>query len=106
MQRLPEATWIRLAVWMAIGFLIYFSYGCWNSLEPISMTTFPSLPYNFTLILRLMNYLMILRQKLMFMLIIPLMKTTDNLPLGLAIYFLYAIRDLENRSLTHSPITR
>lgn len=31
MLRLPEATWIRFAVWMIIGFAIYFSYGIWKS---------------------------------------------------------------------------
>lgn len=31
MLRLPEATWIRFAVWMAVGFMVYFFYGLWNS---------------------------------------------------------------------------
>jgi len=28
---LPQDTWIRLAIWSAIGFAIYFFYGFWNS---------------------------------------------------------------------------
>lgn len=31
MFSLPFANWIRLLIWLAIGFVIYFCYGMWNS---------------------------------------------------------------------------
>ncbi|KAM4796697.1 high affinity cationic amino acid transporter 1 [Rhinophrynus dorsalis] len=36
MMQLDKGTWIRFAVWMVIGFIIYFSYGMWNSSEAAS----------------------------------------------------------------------
>ncbi|XP_045162286.2 cationic amino acid transporter 2-like isoform X2 [Mercenaria mercenaria] len=44
MLRLPNATWIRFAVWMAIGFIVYFFYGFRNSnqgLRESETDTFP-----------------------------------------------------------------
>lgn len=43
MTMLDVMTWIRFAVWIALGLVIYFCYGLWNSnekdLSPASSTT-------------------------------------------------------------------
>ncbi|KAF4788064.1 High affinity cationic amino acid transporter 1 [Turdus rufiventris] len=33
MLQLDAGTWIRFAIWMLIGFIIYFTYGMWHSVE-------------------------------------------------------------------------
>ncbi|KAM5179453.1 high affinity cationic amino acid transporter 1 [Mantella aurantiaca] len=39
MMQLDKGTWIRFAIWMVIGFIIYFAYGMWHSTEAVGSTT-------------------------------------------------------------------
>ncbi|XP_067842094.1 high affinity cationic amino acid transporter 1-like isoform X2 [Heptranchias perlo] len=41
MMQLDRGTWIRFAIWMVIGCIIYFAYGIWNSSES-SSSSFPA----------------------------------------------------------------
>ncbi|XP_045162357.1 cationic amino acid transporter 4-like isoform X2 [Mercenaria mercenaria] len=45
MMKLGYLTWIRLGIWMAVGFLVYFAYGMRNSIEGKPITYGPMITY-------------------------------------------------------------
>lgn len=44
MLKLPNSTWVRFAVWMGLGFFLYFGYGFWHSMAKKDNTTSTYLP--------------------------------------------------------------
>ncbi|CAE1269510.1 SLC7A3 [Acanthosepion pharaonis] len=44
MLKLPNSTWVRFAVWMGLGFFLYFGYGFWHSMARKDNTTSKYLP--------------------------------------------------------------
>ncbi|WAR13678.1 CTR4-like protein [Mya arenaria] len=45
MMKLGPLTWLRLGIWLLIGFVLYFTYGLWNSVEGRSTNYGPMVTY-------------------------------------------------------------